>query len=108
MAAQPAWQYPFAIDSIADANLGLPLYLVFMPKNKLEISLTQELLSKLKQLPEPFMILVVCLVLMCSLSVCLVTNTTSDQDQNVTPVVLNAAENWALVLRELGKHYFTY
>jgi hypothetical protein len=81
---------------------------VFVPKNKLEISLTQEPLCKLKQPPEPFMISVVCLVLMCSLSVHLVTNTTSDQDQNVTPAVLNAAENRALVLRELGKHYFTY
>ena len=27
MAAQPAWQYPFVVDSIVDANPGLPGYL---------------------------------------------------------------------------------
>jgi hypothetical protein len=81
---------------------------IFVPENKLEISLTQQLLCKLKQPPEPFITLVVRLVLMCSLSVHLVANTTSDQDPNVTPAVLNGAENRALVLRELRKLYFTY
>ena len=81
---------------------------IFVPENKLEISLTQQLLCKLRQPPESFITLVVRQVLTYSHSVRLVANTSTDQDPNVTPAVLNAVANWALVLRELRKLYFTY
>lgn len=84
MAAQPAWQYPFAVDSIADANPGLPGYLdrfdtrarkqaedQFDPAAALQAEATARALHNI-----------------------------SNQDPDVTPAVLNGAANRALVLRE--------
>jgi hypothetical protein len=79
------WQYPFAVNSIGNINPALPNYLDRFAESKLEIYLTQTLLCKLRQLPEPSMILVVHLLLMCPCGVVpVVLLTISDQDLNTT------------------------
>jgi hypothetical protein len=104
MAAPFPWQYPFAVDSIASAHPGMPAYLdtfdvhahkaagdPFDPAAALQAEKTVTTLRGMSGIRTSSVINYV------------PPNSTSDQDPNVTPAVLNAAANRALVLRELGK-----
>ena len=103
MAAPFPWKYPFAVDSIASAHPGMPAYLdvhahkaagdPFDPAAALQAEKTVTTLRGISGIPTSSVINYV------------PPNSTSDQDPNVTPAVLNTAatRNRAFVLRELGK-----